>query len=832
MYRLDTFARKENKLKYVLPWGRVKEYKLGSRKYTLVLNKDGGIQTTWKYRGPDLDSTVEAHLSISTMRLNSLFSSIGTGWTLYFEAQRSPSMKYLTTDDFPDEITRLIDIERKNLFSSGIHFESEFYITVYWRPPFDREEKMKELFIEGAKKKVIEAEDRMKTFVEQVEKIYSMFSTLNINMEYMGPDEIVTYLHSTISTQPRQIKVPSKPLLLDQYLPDEPFYGGLQPKLGSKHVRIIVPIVFASNTVFGMFNAFNALPFPFRWITRFHFLSKQACLSELDSIKRGWFGKMKSMMSMFKEVVLNQQENSENINTAAAIKFDEVKDAITAVESDATRYGLFSMAVIVMHDDEDEAETMAKQVSQLFADIGLKAKIEAINAVDAWMGCIPGAIGRNIRMPLISAGNLVHMMPLASIWAGPQKNKHLDGPPLIYTQTMGNTPFRLSLHVGDVGHALLVGPTGHGKSVHLNLITASFRKYRNAKVFIFDKGASAKILTYAVGGKFYDLGRASSELAFQPLSLVDQEDERSWATGWLCDFLEQENVTVNPSTQALIRDSLTMVADNPPHLRTITAFINNLQDPSLKEAFSPLAISDMHSNRGEYGAMFDADHDSLSFGSWQCFEMERLMNIKRIVGPTLMYIFHRIDRLLDATLTKKNDPAIIVLDECWVFLDNPIFANKIREWLKVLRKNNASVIFATQSLEDIVHSPIFDTVNQSCQSRIFLPDPTAFEEKRYAMYESFGLNRRQIEIIAKATPKRQYYYSSLEGCRLYDLALEACPLTLSYLGGSQADKILAEHIKSNTSTTDQFNTQWLAEHNISYPVDNTRKKISLTALHT
>jgi type IV secretory pathway VirB4 component len=99
-------------------------------------------------------------------------------------------------------------------------------------------------------------------------------------------------------------------------------------------------------------------------------------------------------------------------------------------------------------------------------------------------------------------------MPLSSVWAGPSRNAHLDGPPLLAAQTAGSTPFRLSTHVGDVGHMMVVGPTGAGKSVLLALIALQFRRYPQSQVYIFDKGFSARAAVLAMGGAHHALGAA------------------------------------------------------------------------------------------------------------------------------------------------------------------------------------------------------------------------------------------------------------------------------------------------------------------------------------
>ena len=820
MYRLDFFRKNDEKLKYVMPLGRLHKYVKNAREYILCLNKDGAIQLTLQYYGPDLDSTIDAEKDYMSQRLNSLFMGIGSNWTVYFEAQRKHSRDYATDVYFPDEISKAIDIERKNLFSGDYHFESAFYITVNWMPPKDRVEKVKEFLIEGKEHREIDVLERVDGFLDQIEKIISAFRSVGIPISTMNMTETLSYLHSTVSTSYRTINVPDKPLLLDHYLYDEPLYGGLEPKLGRKHFRIVTPLTFPHNTLFGMFKGLNSLDFPYRWVTKYCFMGKQDCLSELDSIQRSWKGKMKSLMSTLKDLIYNRNQY-EDVNQNAAEKFNEVSDAISAAEGDRTRFGFYTMSIMVSDRDPIRADEKAKIVRQLLIDIGLTAKIEELNSVDAWLGMVPGNVNHNVRHPVVSNANLVHLLPLSSIWAGPETNKHLKGPALLYTQTYGNTPFRLSLHIGDVGHALLLGPTGAGKSVHLNLIAASFRKYKNAKVFIFDKGSSSRILTHGVGGKFYDLGSEDNSLAFQPLAHVDDEMERQWASEWLCDFLENENIKITPDVKKMIRDALNSMATLPEQFRTISTFIDGLQDAELKVAFSPLALTDQNGNPGEFGKMFDASEDSLQLSSWQTFEMEKLMNTKSIVGPCLMYIFHRIEQSLN------GDPTIIILDECWVFFDNPLFAQKIREWLKVLRKANASVIFATQSPEDVADSDIFSTVLSACQSRIFLPDVSAMDPAKEAMYRSFGLNKAKLEIIAKAQKKRQYYYDSQEGSRLYDLALEACPLTLAYVAVDKTalkrcDQIISQYGIEN------FNVNWMNEHGLSYPVDNSEGRLKLS----
>lgn len=798
MYRLDRFNRHKDYLKYTMPYGRI------IRDPAIILNKDGSIQTTFKYRGPDLDSAVREQLAILTQQLNLVLTNMDTGWVLYFEAQRSASTEYDRDVYFPDPITKAMDEERRIFFQKGTHFESNYYCTVCWMPPSDNEGKLRNFVVEGKKKKSATIDDYLEVFASVVDKLYGVFQSQRIPCHYMTPDEMLTYLHSCVSTDNRAIKMPLHPMLIDNLIYDSPLYGGLEPRLGKMHLRVVSPIGYLDNSYFGMFDALNRLNFPYRWVTRYYCLSKQDAADTVGEIQKKWYGKTKSMFSMFKELVTDRESDA-NLNINAVRKMNEAKDAVTAIESDITTYGYYTTCIVVMDEDQDTADSKADQVNQVFTNLGFKSKTEELQSVEAWMGSIPGNYGHGIRRPIVSAGNLVHMMPLSDIWAGEPRNKHLNGPSLIYTQTSGNTPFRLNLHVGDVGHTLIVGPTGAGKSVQLNIIAASYRKYKNARVCIFDKGASSLCLTAGVGGTFYDLGNESEgSLSFQPLAQIDDQNERQWVLEWLIDYIRHENLEITPERKNMLWDALNNMRSLPIDKRRMTVLVNYVQSLELKTALRPLTTGNA------YGAMFDSDHDGLAISSWQTFEMSKLMSKKEIVGTTLMYIFHRIEQEL------KGEPTVIILDECWVFFDNEQFAQKIRMWLKELRKYNTSVIFATQSLSDIVNSPIFSTVLEACASQIFLPNDKALEESIKAQYVRFGLNQKQIEIIASAIKKKQYYYVSPNGSRLYDLALEYCPVSLAYVAVNKADTNKAMEILQKYGP-EHFNEHWLQYRNLTLP---------------
>lgn len=795
MYNLKKFQQKKTPVKQFVLWGRLLEEEIfiDNESLPIVVNKDGSLQTVFKYRGPDLDSATEAELGALTERLNNTLVRVGSDWIIYAEAQRKQSNKYTTTQHWPDEISKLIDEERQTYFGNDAHFESVYYFTIYWLPPVDNIEKMKNIMIEGKKQKVAHYSDHLKFFGDEIAKIFVLLKEILPEVNGLTKKECLTYLHSTVSTKDHSVNVPSNTMLLDSFLYDSPLVGGLEPMLGDYHLRVIIPLKFIGVSEFGMFDTLNRLGFEYRWVTRFICMDKLEGLSEVNGFYRKWKGRQRSVMSYIKES-LTGNDNSP-LDENAIMKTEELAAAKLCIETDRFRYGLYSSMIIVLDKDKEVVEKKARLVEDILDNMGLEGMTETLNSVDAWFASLPGNVYGQVRKPIISTGNLVHMLPLSDIWAGESYNKHLDGPAHVYTETSGSTPFRLNLHVGDVGHTMVVGPTGAGKSVLLCLLMAQFRKYKDSRVFAFDKGGSIRALTAGVGGKFYDLANEDKQLlSFQPLAHIDDDSERMWASEWIFEWLRNEGIDVVPETKRSIEVALEQMVKTDISLRHISSLSQYIQDIKLKDALHPLTVD------GSFGKMFDSKQDNFSASSWQVFEMERLMDTPAIIGPTLSYLFHKVDQYLDGR------PTLLVLDECWALLDNTVFSGKIKQWLKELRKKNASVIFATQSLADVTNSSIVDAIKDSCYTKIFLPNDQALQDSTRKVYQSFDLNSTEIKLISNGTPKKDYYYKSRKGSRLFDLAMG--PVALGYCAAaSKADQrmvrqILTEHGKEN------FNIHW------------------------
>lgn len=784
---LKEYSEEKGKLSSYVPWICLIDK-------GVVLNKNGTLQKTLKYRGYDLDSSTVYELKNINAKLNDVIKRLGQGWSLNVEARRKRCTDYI---EAKNEILAIdiIEKERKLNFLENEHFESEYYLTIVQLIPTDNSKKVGEIFLEYAKKSEI-LDKTLENFNKEFKKILNLFKEIFLEVTELDDEETYTYLHSCVSTKTDKVIVPEIPYAMANYLCDSDLVGGLKPKLRGKEIRCISIQGFPNYTVPGFFDVLNRLNIPYRWITRFLMLSKLEALSKMERKYKNIFSQRLSLFQrVYAELTGEKEENSRKLNEDALNKANEVRTQIALTAGDYVSQGFYTCTLIVDGDSVDEVEERVDIISKTINNMGFITIEESINSVEAFLGSIPGNITNNIRMPILNTITLSHLLPVSSVWGGDSWNKHLNVPPLIYTKTKGSTPFRFNIHIEDIGHSAIVGPTGYGKSVLLGLIASSFMKYKDSRVYFFDKDASSRVLTYAVGGEFHDLG--NDELSFQPLANIEIVEEKEWAYGWILEILEQENIKVSPTQKEKIWKALDNLAKTPIELRTISNFYTSVNDREIKEALIPYKIG------GALGKYFDSDKDTLNFSRWQVFEMNQVINNKKGITPLLSYIFRRIENSLD------GNPCIIILDECWMFFDNPIFAAKIREWLKVLRKKNCSVIFATQELGDILNSKLFTTVLDACQTKVFLPNPNAFADNYIPIYQKFGLNKTEIEIISKATKKKEYYYKSTKGSRLFELDLKE--KTLSLIASSDlAKQNKAKELKEIYRNANDFTREWLS----------------------
>jgi type IV secretion system protein VirB4 len=800
MWNLREYRKTAARLADLIPWG-------GLIAPGILCNKDGCLQSSLRFRGPDLESATEQELMIVAARLNNVLKRFRSGWALFVEAARHASSAY-PVSDWPDPVSALIDEERRALFAeSGTHFETDYFLTiVYQTPTTQREQLAKLLYDDLPTKESVVYEQEVVFFQEQVRRFADLLRDVVPELELLADEETLTYLHSTVSTKRHRVQVPSVPMYLDALLTDEDLLPGLRPKLGTSYLRTCTIKEFPNASFPGMLDALNQLPLAYRYVERYAPLDRVDAVREMRKYERKWLGKRKGLMTLLREAIMNNE--SQMVDPEAEANADDARQAQHLVAADEVSYGHCTMTVTVWDPDAGCAAEKLNLVERAINGQGFVTHTEDINAVEAWLGSIPGHVYANVRRYLLHSLNVAHLFPGATAaWAGPERNAHLQGPVLMHGISAGGTPFRISYHDDDVADTLIIGPKGAGKSLLLKLSSVQFRRYPQAQVRFFSRGGDARAITAGVGGQYYQLG-GQGGLAFQPLAAIDNLDERAWSAEWVSGLFSQEGLTITPAFKEETWDALTNLAESPRQYRTMTGLAAVIQSHELRQALRPYTLD------GASGHVLDANQDYWGDNSWQCFEMEHLFATPSLVAPTLSYVFHRIGRELTGA------PTIIPLDEAWLYFTDPVFGKQLIDWLVSLRKLNGSVILSTQSLSQVLDSPIAASIAQECVTRIFLPNPAALDPEIAQYYERFGCNRRQRQLIAHGIPKRDYYFMGRHGNRRFELGCG--PITLAFCGSdSIEDQTAVKALVAEDPT--QFPVRWLEEKGLPWAAELLRE---------
>ncbi|WP_374090971.1 VirB4 family type IV secretion/conjugal transfer ATPase [Methylomicrobium lacus] len=758
----------------------------------VIVGKNGSFMAAWLYKGDDNASSTDEQREMVSYRINQALVGLGNGWMVHVDAIRRPAPSYSEQgwSHFHDPVSAAIDEERRRLFQRmGAMYEGYFVLTLTWFPPVLAQRKFVELMFDDNtetpdhkartmsligqfKREISNIESRLSSAVK-LTRLLGQKVTTEGGAE-ITHDEFLSWLQFCITGQHHPVQLPSNPMYLDAVIGGQELRTGVVPKIGRNLIQVVAIEGFPLESTPGILTALGELPCEYRWSSRFIFMDQHEAVKHLDKFRKKWRQKVRG----FFDQVFNT--NTGPVDQDAVSMVADAESAIAEVNSGIVAQGYYTSVVVLMDEDRSRIETSARQVERAINRLGFAARIETINTMDAYLGSLPGHGVENVRRPLINTMNLADLLPTSTIWTGSASAPCPMYPPLspalMHCVTHGATPFRLNLHVRDLGHTFMFGPTGAGKSTHLGIIAAQLRRYAGMSIYVFDKGMSIYPLTKGLGGLHFSVASDDDSLAFCPLQFLETKGDRAWAMEWIDTILALNGLITTPSQRNEIGNAI--MSMHASGASTFSEFSVTIQDSAIRETLRQYTVD------GPMGHLLDAEKDGLLLSDFTAFEIEELMNLgEKYALPVLLYLFRRIERSL------HGQPAVIILDEAWLMLGHPAFRAKIREWLKVMRKANCLVLMATQSLSDAVNSGILDVIVESTATKIFLPNVYARDEDTAVLYRRMGLNARQIEILATAIPKQQYYYVSENGRRLYDLALG--PLALSFVGASDKESVAA-----------------------------------------
>jgi type IV secretion system protein TrbE len=774
----------------------------------IVLGKDGSLLAGWVYEGEDEASRTDEEQALVSFRINEALKRLSNGWMLHVTSSREEAAGYPARglSHFPDSVTAAIDEERRRLFESrGTMYQSRFTLIVTWLPPAVTQQKFTDIMFEDdrpardAREQTLSIIEQFKREVAALEsRLAPPFKMRRLkgrrvqqeNGSYLIYDELLEHLNFCATGKNHPVIRPRNPIYLDAVIGGQDLVTGVIPRIGRKFCQIVTLDGFPHESAPGILSVLAELPIEYRWTSRYLVLDRHEAAGLLKTYRKKWRQKMRGI---FSQIFPNPNAY---MNADAKAMSEDAEEALVEIESGDTAGGYYTSTVVVFDEDRAKVEAAARRIEKAINNAGFVARVESLNMMDALVGSLPGHGVQNVRRPYISVFNLSHLLPTSSIWTGEEKAPcpmySPSAPALMHCVTKGNTPFRLNLHVRDLAHTLMLGPTRMGKSTNLAMLVAQAFRYPDISIFCFDKGMSAYPITKACGGSHYTIAGDDDSLAFCPLQFLETAADKAWAAEWLEITLALSGHQVSPAERNEIASALEILSKS--HGKSLTDFISTVQVRQIQEALKQYTVE------GTFGHLLDAESDTLALSRFTTFEIEDLMGMgEKCALPVLLYLFRRIERRIAAQAGK---PTAIFIDEAWLVLGHAVFCEKIRSWLKTLAKANCFVLMSTQSLSDASRSGILDVINESTATKIYLPNATAREDTQTELYTRLGLNRRQIDLIADAIPKRDYYVSSERGCRMYELALG--PLALAFCGSSDKDTL------AKIKTLEQkFGSEWI-----------------------
>lgn len=448
----------------------------------VVLLKDGGFLAGFAYRGPDAGSATSAELDALGAQLNDALPPCGDGWMFHADAIRDPVAPY-PASTFPSPVPAWIDAERRAAIRSARQqFVTDHVLTVTYLPPRDVYARAARLFVRGGAPGA-----DWRQLLDSYAKALDLFAARlagRLQLARLNSTALVTHLHRCLTTLTHPVAAPLHGAYIDALLASQELVGGFAPRIGDRHLRCVA-ITGLPAATFGAQLAFlDSLPFAYRWSSRFLPVGTRTAATLIARQQRQWFMGRKGAGSLLREITggdtrserQQQQEEELFYNRDATQMAQDAAAAAAANASGAVHFGYATQVVVVAHESAALADANARAVLGALHDHGVTARIETVNALDAFFGTLPGHGTPNVRRPLLTTANIADLWPVTSVWPGLAENPSRlfppHSPPLLHVATARSTPFSLNLHVGDVGHTLVVGATGAGKSTLLGLIAA------------------------------------------------------------------------------------------------------------------------------------------------------------------------------------------------------------------------------------------------------------------------------------------------------------------------------------------------------------------------
>ncbi|MDG1287604.1 MAG: VirB4 family type IV secretion/conjugal transfer ATPase [Rickettsiales bacterium] len=701
-----------------------------------IITKSGELMQTIRLEGWSFETADDSDVDMKKVVRNSLLKSLSNGnYAAWFHTVRRKKSAY-PGGEFTNKFAHELNEQWRKKHSNHESYVNELYITVVRREDTEGlgaighyinvlsnsvDEGQKHEAMREAQKELKEITHRLLASLRD----YNPRLLTCVQTQHGVLSQPLQFLGMLVNGgQRQQMLVPT--MDISHYLSTQRLYFGnraieLRGLTKTRFAGMISVREYAPATAAGLLDAYLQLPFEFIITQSFSFVNRTVAI-----------GKMRT-----------QQNRMASAEDAAVSQIAEINAALDMAMGGNVAFGDHHCSVMVIDDNLTALEdSLALAISKM-VDVGIAPVREKMILEQCYWAQLPGNFSFIGRPSKINTMNLAGFVSMHNYPTGRIKKNHWGDAVTVFDTTSG-TPYFFNFHTRDVGHTTIIGPTGAGKTVLMNFLCAQAQKF-NCRLFMFDKDRGAEIFVRAIGGA-YSVIQPSERCGFNPLHLPDTNENRNFISEWLESLVRFDDKTLEPEEVEQIQEAVNgnyKLAKKDRMLRNVAAFFGVEKTGSIASRLKPWY------GEGRYARIFDNPYDALDFTTHSTFgfEMGEVLSDKSSLAPVLLYLFHKVNLSLDGT------PTVVVLDEAWALIDNPIFAGKIKDWLKTMRKLNAMVIFATQSVEDAVGSSISDTLIQQTATQIFLPNA-----KATAAYQTaFMLSDREFNLLKTTDPSSRYF---------------------------------------------------------------------------
>ncbi|MGE5953050.1 MAG: VirB4 family type IV secretion/conjugal transfer ATPase [Qipengyuania vulgaris] len=729
-----------------------------------VLLRDGSLMTAIQVPGllfeTEDSEALNAHAATREVMLR---STLDARFVMYHHVIRRRVAVELEAE-FPDPISRHIDARWKERLGSGQLFVNDQFITLIRRPA-----RGKAGLVERISKKAKGRKQQLEADPKDLRGLRAAAQGLVASLQaygatvlgdYVGPQgnvnsEMLELLSALYNGEMRPVRKPSDDVDLGMMLPYRRVSFGLDALemrgSGSPDFAAMLGLKdYPEATSPGLLDGLLRLPFEMVVSESYAPAERQTARERMDLAIR----RLKSA---------DEEAVAERADMMAA------RDALG---NGAVGFGDHHLTVMVKESSLARLDDATAACAAALGDTGAIAVREDTNLEPAFWGQFPGNEAYLVRRALISSANMASFGSLHGFALGQAQGNHW-GEAVTLLETTSATPFFFNFHHGDLGNFSVIGPSGSGKTVVMNFLAAQAQKFA-PRTILFDKDRGAELFVRGIGGR-YDSIRAGEPTGFNPMALPDTPGNRAFLRDWLGVLLKANG----PEEDATIAAAVDAAYANDASLRRMRHFKELLSGTRRPQPGDLADRLGAWINEGENAWLFDNAEDKLDLTARVLgFDMTALLENPKLRTPTMMYLFHRIEERLD------GKPTMILIDEGWKALDDEVFAARIRDWLKTLRKRNALVGFATQSARDALESRISTALVEQTATMVFMPNSRARVED---YCDGFGLTSHELALIRTLPAhSRCFLVRQPDASVVVRLDLSGAPEVLTLLSGRES----------------------------------------------